>query len=62
MIGQPLAIIAPQFSIAHGDVGWGNRIAPASRPAVRAWRIVAITWFEPYAPIAQIRFASRSRA
>ena len=61
-IGQPLAINAPQFSIAHGDAGCGNRIAPASSPAARAWITVAITWFEPYAPIAQIRFAPRSRA
>jgi len=55
--GPPAPTIAAQFSIAHSLAGWGNTIAAPSSPASGAWRIVAIVWFEPYAPIAQIRRA-----
>ena len=51
-----------QFSIAHSLGGCGNRIAPASSPSARACSTVAIAWFEPYAPIAQIAARRRSRA
>jgi hypothetical protein len=59
---QPVATRALQFSIAHSLAGWGNRIAAASSPARGACRTVAIAWFDPYAPIAQIRRAPRACA
>ena len=61
-IGQPDRDQRAAFSIAHSLAGCGNTIAPASSPSARAWITVAIAWFEPYAPIAQIRSAPRARA
>ncbi len=61
-IGTPLATIAPAFSIAHSLAGCGKTTAPDGTPSARACTIVAIAWFEPYAPIAQIRDAFAARA
>ena len=44
---QPVAMIAPAFSAAHGLGAWGNSSAAPSRSARAACSSIAITWFEP---------------